>query len=182
MDPFAILGLPARYDLDRTEIERKYRELQRTLHPDMHAQKGADERRENLERAVQVNEAYRMLSDDVRRAEAVLAVRGIEPEENGVADQEFLMEVMELREGLMEARVANNLEQVQGLEAFVINKRDDAVADLLTTLADEDPDEADARDALGRLRYFARFLDEVAAFYDAHDDVVPVTTGPRGQA
>ena len=34
VDPFATLGLPARYDLAPPEIEQRYRELQKALHPD----------------------------------------------------------------------------------------------------------------------------------------------------
>ena len=69
MDPFATLGLPRRYDVDKVELDRRYRELQQTLHPDKHASAPASERALTLRKAIEVNEAYRVLRDDQKRAE-----------------------------------------------------------------------------------------------------------------
>src|SRR5262249_27402541 len=74
MDPFATLGLPRRYEIDMQELETRYRELQKALHPDKHAGASASQRRLSLERAIQVNEAYRVLKDDLKRAEALVAL------------------------------------------------------------------------------------------------------------
>ena len=67
MDPFATLGLARRYDVDPRELETKYRDLQRALHPDRHVSGSPSERRMSLSRAVEVNEAYRLLRDDLAR-------------------------------------------------------------------------------------------------------------------
>ncbi len=116
MDPFDTLGLPPRFDLALTEIEQRYRDLQKTLHPDKYAQASASERRASLSHAVTVNEAYRALKDDLKRAEALLLRFGGAPQNKGSAqDPELLMEVMELREALAECRAERDLARARKL-------------------------------------------------------------------
>jgi molecular chaperone HscB len=77
LDPFATLGVERRFDLDLAVLEKTHRELSRALHPDKYTQTGASERRAALEKAASVNEAWRMVRDPVRRAEALFRVHGI---------------------------------------------------------------------------------------------------------
>src|SRR5690554_1416912 len=117
MDPFATLGAPRRFDLDLTALAKTHRELSRALHPDKFAQASASERRAALEKAANVNEAWRILRDPVRRAEALFTLAGArvgethEPKPGPL----FLMEVMEQREALAEARSSKDLERVRAL-------------------------------------------------------------------
>lgn len=163
-DPFAILGLPVRFDLSRAEIEARWKELSKALHPDRHAQGSAAERREALSRAVAVNEAYRALRDDVSRAEAVLRLRGVSAK--GEASPALLMEVMELRETLAEKRAKNDAAAVQKLADGVRRQADEAKAALAAALDGEAAQNDRAATELSRLRYFQRFLDEVEATED----------------
>ncbi len=76
VDPFATLGLPRSYDVDLPAVEKTHRELSRALHPDRFVNAGASERREALSKAVEVNEAWRVVRDPIRRAEALLQLAG----------------------------------------------------------------------------------------------------------
>ena len=173
MDPFATLGLPRRYEIDDAQLEANYRELQRALHPDRHAGASASQRRMSVLKAVEVNDAYRALKDDLRRAEALCALYdgghgpvGGEPE-----DPEFLMEMLELREALAEAKEHNHGERVRDLREQVEALQGQARAELAGAFAalpehgEGAPDGALAavHRAIGRLKYFRRFLDEVDA-------------------
>ncbi len=111
MDPFATLGVEPRFDLDLAAVEKTHRELSRALHPDRYVSAGASERREALGKAVEVNEAWRILRDPIRRAEALLVARGVTIAEGSEpqADPEFLMEMLEQREALDEAKQAKDL-------------------------------------------------------------------------
>jgi molecular chaperone HscB len=181
MNPFETLGLPARFDLDLAELESRYRELSRVLHPDKFAQKPASERRMSLSRAVEVNEAYRTLKDELSRARALLATLGRPTGEGAAAepaDPELLMDVMELREALAEARMDKDLAKVAELEARVSGKMRETHDALAARFAEvtsgrepSGPDGTDGTDTealdaaaalLGRMRYYRRFLDEVA--------------------
>ena len=104
MDPFAELELPAALELDKGELERRFVALSRDSHPDRHRDAGADEQIAVLERSARLNDAYRVLRDRWRRAEALLELR-----EPGVMDATkkldpmFLGEAMELAEEVAEA-------------------------------------------------------------------------------
>lgn len=164
-DPFATLGLPARFDLEPAEIEQRVRELQRALHPDRYVGRPAQERRMSLAKAVEVNEAYRALRDDIARARALLAVRGIDVAEEQPAEPAFLMEVMERREALSEAR--GDLDRVRALAAEVRRDADRARAEIARLFADASSDPRAIAGVLGRMRYYRRFLDEVEAIEEA---------------
>jgi len=180
VDPFATLGLARRYDLDLAELERRYRDLQRTFHPDRNAHAPAAERRLALQKAVEVNEAYRTLRDDQRRAEALLAAvsAGLAVPGGGEAgasqepaDPELLMEVMELREALGEATQTRDTAGVAKLAARVADQRARTRAELERGFANlpETPTAAALgalRALVSRLKYYRRFLDEVAVFED----------------
>ncbi len=168
MDPFDTLGLPPRFDLDLTEIEQRYRDLQKTLHPDKFVNASASERRASLSHAVTVNEAYRALKDDLKRAEALVLRFGGASDEKRAQDPELLMEVMELREALAESRAERDLPRAQKLSAEVRTREQNARATLeqaLVSLAAgaTAPLVAKAEADLARLRYYRRFQDEVDA-------------------
>jgi molecular chaperone HscB len=173
MDPFATLGLAPRYDLDKAELERRYRDLQQALHPDKHTSASSSERTMTLRKAVEVNEAYRVLRDDSKRAEALLAAldgANAKPAHE-IAPQALLLDMMELRESLAEARAARDAKAVACLAEQVAGREREVRAELVTAfaaLAAEAQTEVRERTQalISRLRYYRRFLDEVAAFED----------------
>jgi molecular chaperone HscB len=164
MDPFATLGFDRRYDLDKAELERRYRDLQSALHPDKHTGAAASQRSMTLRKAIEVNEAYRVLRDDAKRAEALLAALGGKPSSEP-ADPELLMEMMELRESLAEARAAGAADRVRKLAAQVGELATSVRRDLVQAFSGQ-PQLERVQGLLGRLRYYQRFLDEVAIFED----------------
>ncbi len=169
MDPFDTLGLAPSFDLDLTELDQRYRDLQKTLHPDKHVQGSASDRRASLSQAITVNEAYRTLKDDLKRAEALVRrLGGQDGAEHAAQDSELLMEVMELREALAESRAERDLPRAQKLSAEVRVKEQTSRASLKKSLdalaAGTTPALlAQAERDLSRLRYYRRFQDEVEA-------------------
>jgi molecular chaperone HscB len=153
--PFDVLGLPPRFEIDLAVLEARVRDLQRALHPDRHANGTPAERRVAMSRAVSVNEAFRTLRDDLTRAAALLDGASDKP-----ADPDFLMEIMELREGLSDAREAGSIDRVRTL-ALDVRARAAAARATLATALDVAHDRTKAADALAKLRYYRRFLDEV---------------------
>jgi molecular chaperone HscB len=168
VDPFATLGLPRRYEVDPQELETRYRDLQRALHPDRHANESPAQRRIALAKAVEVNEAYRALKDDLARGEALLALeRGRGGGERSAETPEFLMEMMERREALGEARAARDAAKVRAMADEIVNVQGKARAQLVAAFAvGGEAGLAEAARLLGRLKYYRRFLDEVLAIED----------------
>jgi len=157
---FAILGVPESYDLSGDDLERKYRELSLRLHPDRFAKAPAAERVAALSKSTALNEAYRTLRSPVGRAEHLLELAGKPLREGETVDQAFLLEILELREALAEARAADDTARADTLGAEVAARREAALGRLPELFAAGSLDEAKAE--LIALRYFQRFLDEHA--------------------
>jgi molecular chaperone HscB len=173
MDAFDVLGLTPALELDSAALEQRYRDLQRALHPDKFVHASSSERRESLSRAVSVNEAYRLLKDDLKRAELLFKrLTGSKADDGqATADPELLMEVMELREELAGARKRRDAQRGHTLKTEVQGREQSAREQLRSAYAllstDPNPDaRAKAAHALARLRYYRRFQDEAAALED----------------
>jgi molecular chaperone HscB len=76
LDLFGVVGLPRRLTVARNDLERRYVELSRAIHPDRH--QTADERARALSLAASaaVNRAYRTLRDPVERGRYWLELHG----------------------------------------------------------------------------------------------------------
>jgi molecular chaperone HscB len=165
-DHFSVLGVERRHALDAGDLEARYKDLSRKVHPDRFARADPRARRAALQRTVQLNEAWRTLKDPVRRAEYLLGLAGrkVASDEARSVPPALLMEILELREELAEARLAGDDARAQRLAHGVRAREAQAMSTVAERLAAGGAAdlEAAAR-ALVELRYFRRFLDEVAA-------------------
>lgn len=167
-NPFEALGVEPAYGLDLVLLEQRHRDLSRALHPDRHAASGVAERRMALGRAIEVNESYRILRDPVRRAEALLALRGVATGEGKEppASPVFLMEVMERREALAEVRQNKNEAALDRLIAEVRAQASGVEAALGREFASPSSNSTEILKRMGELRYYRRFLDEAGSIAD----------------
>lgn len=167
-DPFETLGVKAQFNLDLRALEQRHRDLSKALHPDRYAGAPATERRLSLGRAIDVNEAFRVLRDPIRRAEALIRRAGVPVGETAEpkAAPSLLMEMMEAREELAEAARDKNIERVKRL-GQAMAARDSTLLDRLGREFNDtggDPQRwTRVLLSLGELRYVRRFLDEVRA-------------------
>jgi molecular chaperone HscB len=144
MDPFSTLGIARSYDVDLAALEKTHRELSRALHPDRYVGASASERRSALAKAVDVNEAWRVVRDPIRRAEALLTLSGllVGEDREPKSDPEFLHRLAESsRARSDETERQLSVEFAGGSSGSLLPK-------------------------LGELRYYRRFLDEVSAIED----------------
>lgn len=105
-DYFSLFGLPSRFGLDEQALERAWREVAARVHPDRYATASAVERRVAMQWAAKANEAYRQLRDPLLRARYLCEQAGVDlqTESNTAMDPAFLMQQMEWREMLDDAR------------------------------------------------------------------------------
>ena len=175
-DHFEVLGLVRAYHVDAAELERRYLALQKETHPDRFAKALPRERMEAVVRNTELNDAYKILKNDIKRAEYILKLEGVDIGEEKpqsttgatkqlVVDPKLLMEIMELREALAEARsdgddgkVAELTKDVQGRRATAMKSVDEGFSAYET--GNKKVLDAIAR-ALVSLRYYGRFMDEV---------------------
>jgi molecular chaperone HscB len=139
-DYFSLFGLPRRYDLALPELERRFRERSRMLHPDRFAKAEVRERRLSLERATRVNDAYRYLKDWRHRAAYLLKLAGTDvyAEGRSFADPEFLEEQLEWREGLALAHADGDTGRLHAIAAQARSRLVELEAEVSRLFADED--------------------------------------------
>jgi molecular chaperone HscB len=166
MDPFATLGIAPSFEIDLGTVEKTHRELSRALHPDRYVGASASERRAALERAVAVNEAWRVVRDPIARAEALLRLRGVDVGEGSEpkASPDFLMEMLERREALADARRGKDLGAVREIAGSIEALSRSTQEELSRGFAKGEA--GDLRAKLGELRFYRRLLDEVSAIED----------------
>jgi len=165
-DPFGILGLEARYDLDADTLEKAYFERSKELHPDRFAQAPASERVAALSKARGLNDAYQLLKKPASRAEYLMSREGLVIGDNERIDPALVMELLEEREELAEARIAGKLEVVATLQASMKARRK-AAFDQIKTLFGAQPVQWTAVKAqLILLRYVERYLEECDSALD----------------
>jgi molecular chaperone HscB len=177
-----VFGLPRKYDVDVADLEQRYKEMTKILHPDRYARADARAKRASLERSVQHNQAWRTLSQPVARAEYLLSLSGIEVGEgsgkrgeqaSNRATQpvatELLVEVMELREVLADARSKGDNAKIASLAAGVQVLHDKEMAAVTECFAASPPNLPAIAAHLVAARYHRRFLEETQAHHDDED-------------
>ncbi|MDP1927775.1 MAG: Fe-S protein assembly co-chaperone HscB [Thiobacillus sp.] len=164
---FALFDLPVAYALDREQLDRAYRELQNTVHPDRFAAQSDAEQRVAMQWATQANEAYRTLKSPVERGVYLLQLQGIDALDahNTQMAPAFLMQQMEWREAIDDARVAKRVDVLDALmNELRITHR--LIESQLVELLDVKQDFEGAREAVRQLRFMDKLIAEVGDVYE----------------
>ena len=164
---FALFGLAERFGLDAPALDRAYREVQTRVHPDRFARSGAAEQRVALQWATRANEAYRVLRDPLRRATYLCALRGQDPadEHDTRMAQSFLIQQIEWREALDEARTSGDVAAVAALRQRLDAARA-ALRDEVEQALDVAGDTQQASDKVRQWMFVERFAEDVASATD----------------
>jgi len=103
---FELFGIARGLDLDEVSLQRRFYELSRQYHPDKYAGASPSDQQYALDATAQINDAWRVLRDPVRRAEYLLKLEGFDIGEQRSKDvpPELLEEVFELNMMLEELR------------------------------------------------------------------------------
>ena len=104
MNYFEIFGLPIQLRVDKTDLPKRFFELSRKFHPDFYANSTPSEQNRALEITANLNKAFKTFQDPDNTIKYVLQLKGLlEEEEKYQLPPEFLMEVLEINEKLMDA-------------------------------------------------------------------------------
>jgi molecular chaperone HscB len=161
-DHFALFGLDRSFSLEVSVLDARYRDLQAQIHPDRFVNAAEAERRLSMQRATHANEAYQTLKKPLERAKYMLLLAGhdIQAESNTAMPADFLMEQMEWREAVMEARQGGDHHELERLynrlKADLVSRYQE-----LATLLDESGDYTQATDRVRRLLFLEKLLHEI---------------------
>ncbi|XP_029960552.1 iron-sulfur cluster co-chaperone protein HscB [Salarias fasciatus] len=111
---FKIMDCDHTFTLDTQKLQRRYLQLQRSLHPDNFSQKSAKEQEYSESQSALVNKAYTTLLKPLSRGLYMLELAGMHIDEgtDSGAQTDFLMELMEINEALDEARTPAEAERI----------------------------------------------------------------------
>jgi molecular chaperone HscB len=167
---FELFGLPPLHRIDDSDLERRYRALQRSVHPDRFATAGDADRRLALQASARVNEAYRTLRDPVARAEYLLSLRGVDAtaETDTRLSVAFLGRQLERREAAEEASEARDTAALSRLIDEVRREAADRGVDVERLLAADEVEAARAR--AREWRFLASLGDDLDVLHAAAAD------------
>ncbi|WP_079433531.1 Fe-S protein assembly co-chaperone HscB [Zoogloea sp. LCSB751] len=161
-DFFELFGLEPRFAVDLDRLEQAYLEMQGRVHPDRFAHLSDAEKRLSMQWATRANEAFRTLKSPLARGQYLLELKGVDPafETNTAMSAEFLMEQMEWREALQEAREAADEDVLDDLSRRI--RRDTkALVEQLEAEFDTAGDLEAAADTVRRLKFLEKLQHEI---------------------
>ena len=173
---FELFGLPVSYVVDMDRLTTRYRELQRVMHPDRYASASDYERRLSIQGATQVNQAHETLKDPIQRARYMLSLSGMDmsADNETTKDAVFLMEQLELREVLEEARGAPD--PYAAISEFMegINKRiTSMVGQMAVQFETGAPEQLEAaKETLRKMQFLRKLRDDAESIETELDEAL----------
>ena len=170
-DHFALFGLPFAFRIDADRLDQRFREVQSQVHPDRFAHAGDAERRLSLQWATRVNEGYQVLKTPLSRAKYLLHLAGVESgiDNNLSMPPDFLMEQMEWREAVAEARQARDYDELEQI-LHRVKQGLNSGYERLGVLLDDRRDYPEAADCVRRLMFLEKLLAEIEDAMAAVED------------
>lgn len=163
---FALFELKPCFNIDLASLETNFRAIQSASHPDRFVTASNAEKLASMQTATLANQAYLTLKNPANRAKYLLSLQGIDAvkETNTHMPADFLMQQMEWREAIDDAKSARD---IAALESLLIEMQQAARAlqTQLISLMDEKKDYVLATDATRKLI----FMDKVSA--DIHKTI-----------
>jgi molecular chaperone HscB len=131
MNHFERLGLPRRFSLDETLLEREYLARGRSVHPDFFQTAGDLEQRASQELSAALNESYGVLRDPFRRADYLLQLEGgPTAAEFKEMPKAFLEEMLGLRMEIEELKENADQAGLESIEKQLVDRLDQTRHDI----------------------------------------------------
>lgn len=122
MNYFELYEIPASPTVDATLVKKKFYELSRKYHPDFFTNETENDQTEALEKSSAVNKAFKIFNNKDETIKYFLQLKGLlQEEEKYQLAQDFLMEMMEINEALMEAKMSEDSTAINHLTSQISN-------------------------------------------------------------
>ncbi|QNN43411.1 Fe-S protein assembly co-chaperone HscB [Pedobacter roseus] len=166
---FEFYDLPIQFNPDQNAVKAKFYVLSKQFHPDFYANESEEKQQEVLDLSTLNNKAYQTLSNAKKRLKYVLELKGIVAADEGYQlSQNFLMEMMDINEALMDLEFepdAEKLAQVK-LDVEAIEKDLSGELNNLISQFDQNPSASDTllplmKDNFYRQKYIDRIRERL---------------------
>ncbi|MFZ1788590.1 MAG: iron-sulfur cluster co-chaperone HscB C-terminal domain-containing protein [Saprospiraceae bacterium] len=130
MNYFTFFDIPEAFEIDQKLLKRKFLEKSRAYHPDFFSQEDEASQEEALRLSSINNEAYKVLSNQELRIKYILTEHAVlAPEGQNTVPQDFLMEVMDINEAIMDLQMEENDKALENVK--------NQISDFKTSLLDQ---------------------------------------------
>ena len=171
MNYFEWFELPIAFLVDETVLRQRFYRKSKALHPDFHTLADDVAQQASLAQSSFNNEAYQVLSDPDRRMQYVLGLYGALAEEGqNQIPGDFLMEMMEINEALMELEFDFDTLAFQRIQEEAERTESDLYQEIIPLLQDFSPLEPDPallekiKDYYLKKRYLLRIKENLSTF------------------
>ncbi len=154
MNYFEFYDLPQSFKIDESQLKKKFYALSKQYHPDFYVNEPQEKQDEILELSTVNNRAYRILSDPLMRIEYILELHHLIAEgDKYTLPQEFLMEMMDVNEALMDMEFEPDPSRLMVIGAQV-DEIEASIFDQLKELTDQfdDHDTEKSEDILLKIK------------------------------
>jgi molecular chaperone HscB len=167
---FELFHLPQSFAIDMAALNKAFHEVQSQAHPDKFANATSTEKRVAMQWATRANEAYQTLKDPLKRATYLCELNGVElqTESNTAMPREFLMQQMEWREALDDAKGVKDIVSLEKLEAQLRAVHEEEIARIGALL--DSKDFVQAAQNVRQLMFLEKFDEEVSRAFDQISD------------
>ncbi|MBS1642599.1 MAG: DnaJ domain-containing protein [Bacteroidetes bacterium] len=122
MNYFELYNIPISFIVNANEVKKKYYELSRKFHPDFFSNTTEEERAEVLEKSSAVNKAFKIFTNEDELIKYVLQLKELlQEEEKYNLPNSFLMEMLELNEVLMDAKMEGDEDKIASIKSQISN-------------------------------------------------------------
>ncbi|MQA19365.1 Fe-S protein assembly co-chaperone HscB [Rugamonas rivuli] len=164
---FELFNLPQQFAVDAGALDSAYRDVQSRVHPDKFVNATDAEKRVAMQWATRANEAYQTLKNPQKRAQYLCELNGVDlqTESNTAMPMAFLMQQMEWREELGDARAAKDSDALDALDKQLRNERKARLADIEQQIGGGDFHAA--AQGVRALMFLEKFGEEVRFAFEA---------------
>jgi molecular chaperone HscB len=163
---FDLFHLPQQFVVDMTALDRAYHEVQNQVHPDKFSNATGAEKRVAMQWATRANEAYQTLKNPLKRATYLCELNGVDlqTESNTAMPREFLMQQMEWREALEDAKAAKDIHALEKLELELASARKMELAQIAALSDAQEFPQAAQR--VRKLMFLEKFGEEIGHVFE----------------
>jgi molecular chaperone HscB len=168
MNYFELYNIPVSLKVDPTVVKQKFYELSRKYHPDFYSNTTNEEQAEVLEKSSLVNKAFKTFSNADETIKYVLQLKNLlEEEEKYKLPNNFLMEMLDLNEQLMDAKMEQNEQQIKDIQQSIFNFQSSIYEDVKQIIEHYKDDSVSEKELLQvkdyyfKKKYLNRILDSL---------------------
>ena len=171
---FDFYQIPESFNPDPALLKKKFYALSKEYHPDFHVNESPEKQQEILELSTLNNKAFQVLSKPEKRLEYILQIhQQIAEGDKYQLPQDFLMEMMEVYEALIELEFEDDSTALENLKRQVLSIEEDLLLELNLNTSKYDKEEKQSekelfllkiKDLYYRQKYLLRIKDSLDRF------------------